>query len=120
MVLFGANVYVLYVSAVIDIITFEFWNKNKNTKDHKIGEKFIDSNKETTNNKMIMGNIVNLCDFVSCLYKICDNENNIGSFNLNLNVGNIVSRGKILNINQNEVDFNSNKRGICLNAGRFA
>ena len=94
MVLFGSNIYVLYISAVLDIITLDLWNKNKNTKPHKIGEKFIDLNKETTNDKMIIGNIVNLCDFVRCLYKICDNENNIGSFNFYLNVENIFHKEK--------------------------
>ena len=123
--LFGSNVSVLYISAVIDIITLDLWNKNKNTKPYKIGEKFIDLNKETTNDKMTLGNIVNSCDFVHCLYKICDNESDIGSFNLNLNVGNIFSRGKILNINPNDINLDSNdlgkilNRGICLNAGRY-
>ena len=117
--LFGNKVSVLYIEAIKNIINLEFWNHNINDIPYNIGKKFLDINKEKKDDCKI-SNLINLSNFTNILYKIIENDNynNIHKFNLDLNVGNVFTTGKILDINiNNGLEIANFNNGIILFGG---
>lgn len=119
--IFGTKISVLYLKAMINIINLELWEKNKNLKPKKLGDKFMEINKEAKNSEIYLKNLIDLSEFTKSLYELINKEKNLKAFNLNEDIGKIFSRGKILNIDINYMDFNGDfgqllPRGVCLNA----
>ena len=103
--LFGAKVSVLYIKAISNIITLDLWNKNSNIKPIDIGSKFLKLNTEAeANSNITIGKLIDLSKFTISLFEIISKEYDMEPFDLNLDVGNIFTRGKVLNIDIDECD----------------
>ena len=104
----------------MDIITLDSWNKNE--KISKIRERFLELNKEKRNNTIKIKDLIHLNNFTEYLYNIIDKEKDIEEFDLNLNIGDIFTKGKIMTLNPDEIDLDSSDfdkilpHGICLSS----
>ena len=72
-----------------------------------------------------LNNLKGLSNFCKRLYEVVNNEINFVDFNLNSDIGDFFSRGKIFKMNVDESNIEGKNfstiisRGICLNAGRY-
>ena len=119
--LFGTKINALYIRAMINIINLKLWDENIDTKPKKIGEKFMEINKEVKDSEIILKQLFGLSGFTQELYELINCEKNIKEFIESENIGNIFARGKILNIDINHFDFDGDfgkilPRGECLNS----
>ena len=124
-VLFGKRVSELYINGVVNIMTLDLWNNNINTKPYIIGKKFLELNKETNNGEISIKNLINLSKFSENLYQKIKNEKDMEPFNLDSDIGDFFSRGKIIDMNIDEFDVGGKNfatifpRGECLNVYRY-
>ena len=119
--LFGTKINALYIKAIINLINLKLWDENKDLEPKKIGEKFMEINKEEKDSEIILKQLISLSGFTKVLYEIINNEKDINEFKENENVGKIFTRGKILNLDINHCYFDGDfckilPRGECLNS----
>ena len=125
-ILFGKKVSELYINGIVNIITLDNWNKNVGKKSIDIGKNFLNLNKEKKDTgEFSLNNLKGLSNFCKRLYEVVNNEINFVDFNLNSDIGDFFSRGKIFKMNVDESNIEGKNfstiisRGICLNAGRY-
>ena len=122
--LFGTKISVLYIKAIMDILTLNTWNQYQNKELGIIKEVFFNLNKNVNTNDIKIEDLIHLNNFTEYLHKLLEKEKDIEPFCLNIGVGNIFSNGKILNLKPDQIDLNCDfgkilPRGICLNACRY-
>ena len=118
--LFGTKVSVLYINAIIDLITLKSWDENKDGRLDDLRKLFLENNKETKKNDIKIEQLINLNDFTKYLYEKIDEENDIIPFDKNLGVGNVFFKCKLQEDESEEIDLNIDffqflPRGVCLN-----
>ena len=122
-VLFGSRISVLYIKAIMDIISLNLWNNNKNKKLLEIKDIFLQLNKPGNADDIKMKDLINLNNFTKDLYQLIDKEEDIEDFKSEIGVGHIFSSGKILDLVPEKINFDGDfgkilPRGICLNSCR--
>ena len=122
--LFGTKISVLYIKAIMDILTLNSWNQYQNKELEIIKDVFFNLNKNVNTNDIKIEDLIHLNNFTEYLHKLLEKEKDIEPFCLNIGVGNIFSNGKILNLKPDQIDLNCDfgkilPRGICLNACRY-
>jgi len=125
-ILFGKQVRELYINVIVNIINLKYWNDNINKKPVEIGKIFLELNKEKeSNGECTINNLIKLSGFTEKLFEKINKEIDMEPFIITRDVGDFFSRGKILNVNMDELDIEGRNfatifpRGFCLNAGRY-
>ena len=124
-VLFGKKLSELYIKGIMNIITLDLWNKNDNIKPIEIGKKFLILNKEAEKDEIKIKELIKLSEFTKKLYENINNEKNEEPFDLEKDIGHYFSRGKVMDLNEEEFCINSKNfatifpRGECLNVYRY-
>lgn len=122
--LFGTKISVLYIKAIMDIISLDTWNNNQDKDLEVIKDKFFLLNRAGNINDIKIKNLIELSNFTKYLYQQIDKEKDIEDFNSEIGVGHIFTSGKILDLDPEKIDFDGDfgkilPRGICLNACRY-
>ena len=124
-ILFGKKLSELYIKGIMNIINLDLWNKNENAKPIEIGKKFLALNKETEKDEIKIKELINLSEFTKKMYDIINDEKIEEPFDLEKNIGDFFSRGKVIDLNEDEFCINSKNfatifpRGECLNVYRY-
>jgi len=92
--LFGARVNALYIKAIINVINLQLWDINRNLKPKKIGEKFMEINKEAKASEITLKKLIDLSGFAKVLYEKINEEKNIKEFDINEDIGKIFAMAK--------------------------
>ena len=119
--LFGSKINELYINGMINIINLKLWDENIDINLKKIGEKFMEINKEVKDEEIKLKQLIGLSGFTEELYKLINNEKNIKEFIENENIGKIFVRENIINSDFNHFNNDGDlgkilPRGECLNS----
>ena len=82
-------------------------------------------NKEAEKDEIKIKDLINWSEFTKNLYKIINDEKSEEPFDLEKDVGDFFSRGKIMDLNDDEYSINGKNfatifpRGECLNVYRY-